>query len=275
MAPKDGDGYERAVNSVRRERSKMLSVDALTRAGRVRPRDLERKTFAIEYEDAAGDQSTRWVTISSVKDDHLGGYCWAAKSPRSFRIDRIIELYDGDGEVLSGDEFRALLAGKAQPRVPMPKANETAEPARLTRKQRRDIARAEVTQRVRDEAAAARHEAAAARRVGKTQSEPSETPDISTSLPSKTKALWTKIIVWSTCVAFLIFGFIDGGFDVGFGLIFMLGNIAFVVGLIWPYAILPFSWRRRRMTVVYMYLGLIFALFTAVALLPPVPGPPE
>lgn len=61
-------------------------------------------TFMV-YEDSAGNRSERRVTCRSISGDgrpvYLMGYCHERQAPRSFRIDRIVELIDyRTGEVV-------------------------------------------------------------------------------------------------------------------------------------------------------------------------------
>ncbi len=71
----------------------------------------EGQSFAIEYEDAEGNESVRRITVWSIEESTAGtvtlvARCHERKATRRFRIDRIKAVIDYDGEVFSPpDEF--------------------------------------------------------------------------------------------------------------------------------------------------------------------------
>jgi hypothetical protein len=70
--------------------------------------------FAMEYCDAHGWTSTRTIRCLSLDPQHpawLHGYCHVSEAAMSFRIDRIISLFDlRSGRMLTSDEHVALLS---------------------------------------------------------------------------------------------------------------------------------------------------------------------
>lgn len=71
---------------------------------------LHGTTFGIVYVDSFGEESTRCITLHSVKDGPedttiLQCYCHMRHGPRTFRQDRIKTIYDLDGVIYDPDEF--------------------------------------------------------------------------------------------------------------------------------------------------------------------------
>lgn len=67
---------------------------------------------AIDYRDAAGNDTRRAITINQVSADtegtiYLEAYCHAHKAPRTFRGDRIKCFIDGDGVVTDPRDYLA------------------------------------------------------------------------------------------------------------------------------------------------------------------------
>lgn len=63
----------------------------------------------IRYCDIEGNASNRWVRIYRIESrpnaDYLVGHCELRKATRSFRIDRIVEIADKDGELHEPADF--------------------------------------------------------------------------------------------------------------------------------------------------------------------------
>lgn len=69
----------------------------------------EGQTFGIVYEDSKGNQTERYITVWDIQRSNdsllLVGKCNLRKRTRSFRVDRIVEVYDVDGEIFEPIEF--------------------------------------------------------------------------------------------------------------------------------------------------------------------------
>lgn len=107
-------GYNALMKAARRAKPgapRLLSCDEI-------PEDWMGVAFGIQYRAGNGQTTRRWITVRSVdlSDGSMWAYCWARRDLRTFRLDRIREVVDGDGQVLSGEEF-ALALGS--PRVSM------------------------------------------------------------------------------------------------------------------------------------------------------------
>jgi len=50
----------------------------------------------LYYQDSKGDISNRRVDVKEVDENYIKGYCHLRKRYRTFRIDRIKEIYNGD-----------------------------------------------------------------------------------------------------------------------------------------------------------------------------------
>lgn len=73
-------------------------------------RDLEGQRVTIEYTDADGDRTTRPVKIIRYYDDRkptLYCHCGLRDDARSFLVERIAAVIDGDGVVETAEEFLA------------------------------------------------------------------------------------------------------------------------------------------------------------------------
>lgn len=70
----------------------------------------------LKYRDAAGHVTDRRLTVHSVQGDskshpvYVDGYCHLQSAPRTFRIDRIVQLADA----ATGEVFRTPLEGVAE-----------------------------------------------------------------------------------------------------------------------------------------------------------------
>lgn len=110
--------------------------------------DVYGLTFGIEYEAASGDFSRRRIMLQaiSIRDDgavFLRALCFERNALRSFRLDRVQCVIDGDGVVFEDpaaffrDELRLDLRAAAMPSAPKPdQAGSSADaPAMATQKQ--------------------------------------------------------------------------------------------------------------------------------------------
>jgi len=52
----------------------------------------------FDYVDAKDEKTTRRVKVNSVDDEYLRGWCYERSASRTFRLDRIVKLYDKDGK---------------------------------------------------------------------------------------------------------------------------------------------------------------------------------
>lgn len=98
------DGYSalmKEVKSAKPRAPRLLSFDEP--AGM----DLTGAAFGMSYRDSAGRYSRRWVTVRSIDvyDGTLIAYCWKRRALRTFRLDRVKDVVDGAGEILSADTF--------------------------------------------------------------------------------------------------------------------------------------------------------------------------
>ncbi|WP_142847066.1 hypothetical protein [Telmatospirillum sp. J64-1] len=99
------DGFEALmaeVQSGKRGTPRLLSFDAPADG------DLTGVAMGIGYRDSSGTNSRRWVTVRSIDPVYEGtmfAYCWKRRSLRTFRLDRISEIVDGDGEVMDAQDF--------------------------------------------------------------------------------------------------------------------------------------------------------------------------
>ena len=83
-----------------------------------KPRAKRRSTSAgidrilINYEDSMGFDSERELTVYSIDDFYVKGYCHLRKAPRTFRIDRIVGsiVRTETGEVMPFDLWSAVYA---------------------------------------------------------------------------------------------------------------------------------------------------------------------
>jgi len=65
-------------------------------------------TIGLEYTNAKGEMSRRFVTIKSFKvsgtgDYSMACYCFSSRRAKHFRLDRISALFDEDGEIVELD----------------------------------------------------------------------------------------------------------------------------------------------------------------------------
>lgn len=102
--PDGFDALQREVRSAAARSPEFLSFDAT--------HDIDtalNKTACIEYKDADGNTSRRWITIRSVDEcapkPLIFAYCWVRRELRSFRADRVRTFIDGNGECISGRKF--------------------------------------------------------------------------------------------------------------------------------------------------------------------------
>lgn len=81
----------------------VLSTDNVIRE------DVFGVTFAIEYEDSEGSNSTRRITLrhlyASGSIGYIRAYCHERKASRTFRFDRIVNVIDSDGVIYDAGVF--------------------------------------------------------------------------------------------------------------------------------------------------------------------------
>lgn len=106
------DGYELMMALVDAEAPhapRLVALpDLLGMLPDIHPAQLNGTAVRVEYEDAKGNSSIRWVTIRSIDRGppaKLNGHCWAKNRYRAFRADRILSVSDEFGESCSGEEF--------------------------------------------------------------------------------------------------------------------------------------------------------------------------
>lgn len=67
------------------------------------------KAVCMEYTNADGGKSKRWVTMRSIDESgstpKFFAYCWVRRQVRAFRADRVETFIDHDGECISGRNF--------------------------------------------------------------------------------------------------------------------------------------------------------------------------
>ena len=78
-------------------------------------------TIGIEHVDTDGSVSRRWATIVATADvdgqNRLLCHCFRSEGLRSFRMDRIINLFDEQGETFDVREFLHLKAAPTRART--------------------------------------------------------------------------------------------------------------------------------------------------------------
>jgi len=83
--------------------------------------ELSGMTIGIEHVDADGSMSRRWATIVATAevDGHkrLLCHCFMSEGLRSFRMDRVINLFDEHGETFDVREFLQLKASPTKART--------------------------------------------------------------------------------------------------------------------------------------------------------------
>ena len=83
--------------------------------------ELSGMTIGIEHVDAGGSVSRRWATIVATAevDGHsrLLCHCFNSEGLHSFRMDRVINLFDEDGETFDVREFLLLKASPTKART--------------------------------------------------------------------------------------------------------------------------------------------------------------
>ncbi|AMW35730.1 hypothetical protein HEQ62_10180 [Haematospirillum jordaniae] len=101
------DGFnalQREVRSAASRSPEFLSFDGLVDA-----EDVCDKAVCMEYTNADGGKSKRWITMRSIDEDgptpKFFAYCWVRRQVRSFRADRVETFIDCDGECISGRDF--------------------------------------------------------------------------------------------------------------------------------------------------------------------------
>lgn len=124
------DGFAAVMDAVaggKRGAPRLLSFDDP-------PDDFAGFAVGLRYQDANGDITHRWVTLRKLDSysGKLDTYCWMRREPRHLYLDRIIEAVDGDGQVMDGDDFAALLTGEA-PAAEVDLAPVTRRPSRTER----------------------------------------------------------------------------------------------------------------------------------------------
>jgi tellurite resistance protein len=83
--------------------------------------ELSGMTIGIEHVDADGSVSRRWATIVAAADvdgeNRLLCHCFRSEGLRSFRMDRIINLFDEQGETFDVREFLHMQAAPTKART--------------------------------------------------------------------------------------------------------------------------------------------------------------
>lgn len=69
------------------------------------PVDVTGESVGIYYTDSDGDRTKRIVTFRWLTPPHFGAHCWLRDEYRTFRMDRVSDVVDCDGQVLSAEEF--------------------------------------------------------------------------------------------------------------------------------------------------------------------------
>jgi hypothetical protein len=77
-----------------------------------------RGPFLLDYLDAEGDRTMRWVSVTDtqpglVAKGMFGAHCHLRGAPRQFRFDRILGLSNADGAALEGEEIARAVVGAA------------------------------------------------------------------------------------------------------------------------------------------------------------------
>jgi|GEM_PF-3039334 len=283
--PED-DGFDRAKVNVRNRKSKMLSAHEIGNQLMLKKRETTRHTFSILYRKPNGEEAKRSVTFEriKIKPPNIIHTLFPFLRPRDdnglFKLDPIVEISESEEEILDRDDFNSLeRKGTSVHQVAPERQNlslietKTADhPSKKRHSVDRSLQKAILAH---NKAAAAHEKAAAARRAKESDGIPLGPLDIPNSPPPKKNSSLARSIVWILSIDFILYGFFEGGYYGGIGMAFFIGTIDFLIGMIWPGALLPYSWRRRRVTIFYMYIGLIWALFTVGALWESVPGAPE
>jgi hypothetical protein len=231
---REDDGFELARANVRKGRSQMLAVEDLYAAAPLDPDDLIRRTCAIIYRDSRGNESERWITIDRVNGDppeSLTAYCWVRRASRTFRMERIEEIFGDDGEVIDREAFLDLFTDEAVAPPTPPRAPRAGTPRTGTRPA---------------EGGGLKALAAAEARIGNSQAPKA-------SVGGSFDVSWPKTVVLLMALGLGSFGAIDAGLGVGLMLLATLAGIAGLVGLIWPRAVLPAA-RAKRATAVLVYI---------------------
>ncbi|CCG07052.1 hypothetical protein [Pararhodospirillum photometricum] len=100
------DGFAAAMDHVAQGKSRGLRLD-LEPEG-LQPSFLIGLTFGMLYADPLGILSRRWVTIRQLEGDppeKFMTFCWHKHAARSFRFERVYDVFDTNGEVLAGRTF--------------------------------------------------------------------------------------------------------------------------------------------------------------------------
>jgi tellurite resistance protein len=83
--------------------------------------ELSGMTIGIEHVDADGSVSRRWATIVATAEvdghNRLLCHCFRSEGLRSFRMDRVINLFDEHGETFDVREFLHLKASPTKART--------------------------------------------------------------------------------------------------------------------------------------------------------------
>ena len=83
--------------------------------------ELSGMTIGIEYVGADGSDNRRWVTIVAIADvdgqNRLLCHCFRSEGLESFRTDRIINIFDEEGETFDVREFLHLKASPTKART--------------------------------------------------------------------------------------------------------------------------------------------------------------
>ena len=93
------------VNEGHPRAPRVVSFDDLPANGE--PHDLVNVAFGMEYQSAK-ELSRRWVTVRKVETfppAKMSAFCWVSRRVKSFRLDRIQTVYDGDGVCMDPAAF--------------------------------------------------------------------------------------------------------------------------------------------------------------------------
>ncbi|WP_019646979.1 hypothetical protein [Novispirillum itersonii] len=89
----------------KRGRRKKTEPDHLLSFDAAPPADVSGESVGIYYTDSDGDRTKRIVTFRWLTPPHFGAHCWLRGEYRTFRMDRVSDVVDRDGQVLSGEDF--------------------------------------------------------------------------------------------------------------------------------------------------------------------------
>lgn len=137
------DGYETLMASIEAGRAQveLLSLDELAGRQGLTLHDLHDVAVMVRYTNDRGETSDRWVTIHEVTADvppKLKAFCWARRSIRLLRADRVESVCDETGEVWSGADFFAAF-GVSMTEKPRPARRRKASAPKANAAPNREI----------------------------------------------------------------------------------------------------------------------------------------